>query len=151
MEPKGFWIGIFTNKALGVTLLSWALAQGIKITRGLIKDKKFNFYWVLRTGGMPSAHSAAVAALAFSLGKEGGFSSPLFALSCIFALITMFDAQTWRRSIGVQARILNRMMDDIQEKKKIEESRLRELVGHTPVEVFAGALIGVLMGFIFYL
>ena len=148
---EGFWSGIFSNKVIAITLLSWLVAQGIKIARGVWKEKRFNFYWILRTGGMPSAHSAAVVALAFSLGKETGFSSPLFALSAIFALITMFDAQTWRRSIGVQASILNKIMDDIHEKRKIEENRLRELVGHTPIEVFAGALIGVVIPFVFYI
>jgi hypothetical protein len=145
------WEGIFKNKTLWITLLSWCTAQGIKITIGLIKEKKFNFYWILRTGGMPSAHSAAVVALAYSLGKEVGFSSPFFALSCIYALITMFDAQTWRRSIGVQARILNRIIEDIHEKKKIGEDRIKELMGHTPIEVFVGAIIGVIIPFIFYL
>jgi hypothetical protein len=147
---EGFWEGIFKNRIFWITLLSWCVAQGIKIIIGLTKKKKFNFYWILRTGGMPSAHTAAVVALAYSLGKELGFSSPLFALSCIFALITMFDAQTWRRSIGVQARILNKIIEDIQERKRIEEDKLRELVGHTPIEVFVGALIGIIIPIIFY-
>lgn len=141
---------IFKNKPLWLTILSWAIAQGIKVIIGLIKEKKFNFYWILRTGGMPSAHSAAVCSLAVSIGKEAGFSSPLFALVALFALITMFDAQTWRRSIGVQARILNRIMEDIHRRGKIEEERLKELVGHTPFEVFVGGLIGILVTFIFY-
>ncbi|MBD3264033.1 MAG: divergent PAP2 family protein [Candidatus Omnitrophica bacterium] len=141
---------IFHNKVLWITLISWAVAQSTKILIGLIQGKKFNFFWVLRTGGLPSAHSAAVVALSLSLGKEVGFSSGLFALSAIFALITMFDAQTWRRYIGVQARVLNKMMDDIQEKKKIEESRLKELVGHTPVEVLAGACIGIVISIMFW-
>lgn len=147
---EGFWIGVFKNKVLWVTILSWALAQGIKTVIGLVQGKKFNFYWILRTGGMPSAHSAAVMSLAFSLGKEVGFASPFFALGGVFALITMFDAQTWRRSIGVQARILNRIMDDLHEGKRIEENRLRELVGHTPIEVFVGAVIGLAVTFLFY-
>ena len=147
---EGFWQGAFTNKAFWITILSWAIAQGLKTTIGLAQGKKFNFYWILRTGGLPSAHSAAVVALAMSVGKELGFSSAYFALATIFALITMFDAQTWRRSIGVQARILNRMMDDFQEKGKIEEDRLKELVGHTPIEVVCGALIGLVTPLFFY-
>lgn len=139
---KEFWIEMLANKVFWVTLLSWAIAQGSKIIVGILQGKKFNFYWILRTGGMPSAHSAAVVALSLSLGKELGFSSPIFALSAIFALVTMFDAQTWRRSIGVQARILNNMMDDLQHRKKVEEFRLRELIGHTPIEVFVGVIVG---------
>jgi len=147
---EGFWQGVFNNRAFWITILAWAIAQGLKITIGLVQGKKFNFYWVLRTGGMPSAHSAAVVALAMSVGKETSFSSAYFALATIFALITMFDAQTWRRSIGVQARVLNRMMDDFHEKGKIEEARMKELVGHTPVEVFSGALIGLITPLFFY-
>jgi len=145
-----FWEGIFKNKVFWVTIFSWAFAQGVKIAIGLFKDKKFNFYWLMRTGGMPSVHSAAVAAMAFSLGKELGFSSPIFALSCIFALITMFDAQTWRRSVGIQARILNNIIADIQEKKKVSDNRIKELEGHTPVEVFAGAFLGIAIAFLLY-
>lgn len=147
----GFWQEIFANKVLWVTLLSWALAQGIKIIIGLAQGQKFNFYWILRTGGLPSAHSAAVAALATGLGREVGFNSPFFALATIFALITMFDAQTWRRSIGVQAKILNKIKADLHEGKKIEEENLKELIGHTPVEVFAGAFLGIIVTLVYYL
>ena len=145
-----FWAGIFANKGLWVTLASWAIAQGIKIVIGLVRKEEFNFNWILRTGGMPSAHSAAVVALALSVGKEEGFASGVFAMAAVVALITMFDAQTWRRSIGVQARLLNKIVEDIQQRKKIEEDKLRELVGHTPVEVFAGAMIGVCIFLIMY-
>ncbi|MFH1771704.1 MAG: divergent PAP2 family protein [Candidatus Omnitrophota bacterium] len=147
---EGFWPSLLKNKALWVVLLSWMFAQGLKIAIGAVKERRFNFYWLLGTGGMPSSHSAAVVSLAFCMGKEIGFSSPFFALSTIFALVTMFDAQTWRRSIGVQARILNRMIEDLQVRKKIEEHRLRELVGHTPIEVFVGALIGIIIPLLFY-
>ncbi len=142
---------LFYNKPLWLTILSWGIAQGIKICGGLIREKRFNFVWILRTGGMPSAHSAAVCALAFAVGRELGFFSPMFALAVMFALITMFDAQTWRRSIGVQAKILNHMMDDIHRGNRVTEDRLRELVGHSPIEVFVGALIGFLVAFIAYL
>lgn len=141
---------IFSNRVLWLTVLSWAIAQGIKISIGLIRERRFSFFWILRTGGMPSAHSAAVSALAFSIGKEKGFATPMFALASVFALVTMFDAQTWRRSIGVQARILNTMMEDIQRKGKLEGDKLKELVGHSPIEVFVGALIGIGIAFIYY-
>ncbi len=147
---EGFWEGVYQNKALWAIILSAAAAQGLKILRGVIRERKFNFYWLLGTGGMPSAHSAAVVSLVVCVGKELGSSSPFFALSIIFALITMFDAQTWRRSIGFQAKILNNIMEDFQEGKKVREDRLRELVGHTPIEVFVGGLIGGIITFIFY-
>lgn len=141
---------IFLNKTFILTILSWTIAQGIKTVVGIIKEKRFDFNWILKTGGMPSAHSAAVSSLTVALGKEWGFSSSIFAFACIFALITMFDAQTWRRSIGVQAKILNRMIDDLQHTGRIEETKLKELAGHTPFEVFVGALLGVLVVVLFY-
>ncbi|MCM8773209.1 MAG: divergent PAP2 family protein [Candidatus Omnitrophica bacterium] len=147
---QDFWGGIFSNQVLWITILSWAIAQGIKIIIGIAGGKKFSFYWVLRTGGMPSAHSAAVVSLALSLGKEEGFSSPVFALAAIIALITMFDAQTWRRSIGVQARVLNNILDDFHKKRRVGEERLKELVGHTPVEVIVGGSIGFIVFLLFY-
>ena len=146
-----FWQGVYGNKALWAMLASTLSAQGLKIVVGTVKYKKFNFYWLLGTGGMPSAHSAAVVSLVICVARELGSSSPFFALSILFALITMFDAQTWRRSIGAQARILNEIMDDLHEKKKIEDDRLRELVGHTPKEVFMGALVGTVVTSMFYL
>ena len=145
------FIDVFKNRALWPTFLSWAIAQGFKIVIGLIREKRFDFNWILKTGGMPSAHSAAVSSLAFCVGRDLGFSSSMFAVAFLFALITMFDAQTWRRSIGVQARILNHIMEDIQTKGKVEEKKLRELVGHSPMEVFVGALLGVFVSFLFYM
>lgn len=147
---EGFWEGIYKNKALWAIVLSALAAQSIKIVRGVIAERKFNFYWLLGTGGMPSAHSAAVVALVICVAKEIGSSSPFFALSLIFALITMFDAQTWRRSIGYQAKLLNKMVEDVQKGKGFKESKLKELVGHTPIEVFVGGLVGAAITFMFY-
>ena len=147
---EDFWIGLYSNKSFWAVALSALIAQCLKIISGYIKHKKFNFYWLLGTGGMPSSHSAAVVALLVCIGREFGSASSIFILSLLFALITMFDAQTWRRSIGFQAKILNKMMTDLQEGKKIEDKRLRELVGHTPFEVFVGGLVGVLVTLIVY-
>jgi len=147
---NNFFQSVLQNKPFLLTLLCWGLAQGYKVITGLIREHRFDFNWILRTGGMPSAHSAAVSALAFSLGKEMSFSSPVFALAALFALITMFDAHTWRRSIGVQARILNRIMEDIHQKKHVEEKKVKEFFGHSPIEVFVGALLGVLVSYFFY-
>jgi len=146
----GFWEGISKNKAFWAITFSAIAAQGLKIVLGVIKERRFNFYWLLGTGGMPSTHSAAVVSLVVCISKELGSSSPFFALSILFALITMFDAQTWRRSIGFQAKILNKIMVDFREGKKIREDRLRELVGHTPIEVLMGALVGVAITFMLY-
>lgn len=138
------------NRILMVTILSWVLVQFIKIILNVLREKKFDFFWLVTPGGMPSSHAAGVSSLATLIGLEKGFSSSLFAFSAVFAFITMFDAQTARRSIGRQARILNNMMEDLYAGRKIKEEKLRDLIGHTPVEVLVGAFLGIMIGFLFY-
>lgn len=131
------------NKIFMTTLSAWVVAQIIKVSIGVIKEKKFDFSWFVGTGGMPSSHAAGASCLATAVGLEYGFDSAFFALAASFAIVVMFDAQGVRRASGKQARILNLLMDDIYFKKKVKESRLRELIGHTPIEVIAGFLLGV--------
>ena len=133
-----------------ITLSVWFLAQSTKVVLGVLKEKRFNFRWFIGTGGMPSSHAAGVTALATSVGLEYGFNSPLFATAATFCLVTMFDAQGVRRSTGHQASILNKMMEDIYWKGQIEEKRLKELVGHTPVQVVAGFVFGLCCALILY-
>jgi len=130
------------------TLIAWVVAQSIKVTLGVIREKRFNFKWFIGTGGMPSSHVSGMMALATSVGFVCGFSSYQFAIALVMALIVMFDAQGVRRSAGRQAIILNMILDEIYWKKKIEEKKLKEFLGHTPVEVFAGAAIGILISII---
>ncbi|HPN56703.1 MAG TPA: divergent PAP2 family protein, partial [Candidatus Omnitrophota bacterium] len=118
-----------------ITLTVWALAQCIKVFLGVIRERRFNFRWFIGTGGMPSSHAAGATALATTIGMERGFDSVIFALSAVFALVTMFDAQGVRRATGQQAEILNRILEDIYWRGKIETNRLVELIGHTPIQV----------------
>lgn len=141
--------GIVRNHVLMVTLLAWAIAQTIKVALGVLRTKRFDFRWFIGTGGMPSAHAAGSSALAVIIGLDHGFDTVLFALAAVFAMVTMFDAQGVRRSTGKQASILNKVLDDIYWKGKIEEDRLKELIGHTPIEVFMGSIIGILLAIIF--
>lgn len=141
---------IFKNRVLITTLTAWLFAQCIKVILGIIREKKFNFKWFVGTGGFPSSHASGAGALAMSCGLNFGFSSPIFALAFVFALVTMFDAQGVRRATGKQAEILNKIIDDIYRQRKIREERLKELIGHTPFEVIAGAIIGILVAIIFY-
>ena len=106
---------------------------------------RFNVRWLFDTGGMPSSHSATVASLATAVGRFYGFDSIPFLITAVFTLITMFDAAGVRRSVGRQAGILNKMIDDLYQKRQVPDTRLKELLGHTPVEVFAGAFLGILM------
>lgn len=144
-----FFLQFFSNRIFLITLLSWATAQTIKVVLGVIREKRFNFKWFVGTGGMPSSHSAGVAALATSIGITCGFGTPIFAFSLVFAIITMFDAQGVRRATGRQAEALNKIFEDIYFKKPIKEERLLELIGHTPVEVITGTLLGILLAVVF--
>ncbi len=123
--------------------LAWLVSQAIKVIRGVLKEGRFNFRWLFDTGGMPSAHSATVSSLATAVGLYYRFSSVPFLIALTIAVITMFDAAGVRRAVGRQASILNKMLDDLYEKGQVPETRLKELLGHTPVEVFAGAFVGI--------
>ena len=128
-------------------LLSWLvaclLAQTIKIVLGAVRLRRFDFRWLIGTGGMPSTHAAGVTALSTAIGLQEGFNSALFAIALAFTIITLFDAQGVRRWSGRQAQILNRMLEDIYFQRRIHEQRLKELMGHTPIEVLAGVAVGV--------
>lgn len=141
---------MFGKKILISTFSVWAVAQTIKVIVGVIREKKFNFKWFIGTGGMPSSHAAGVSALATSCGLYVGFNSVAFALATIFAIVTMFDAQGVRRSAGQQATILNQIMDDMYWKGRIETNRLFELIGHTPLQVIIGSILGILLALGFH-
>lgn len=136
---------IIKNKILMTTLSAWFIAQSIKVTFGVLRQKRFDFRWFVGTGGMPSSHAAGASCLATAIALEYGFNSVYFALAASFAIVVMFDAQGVRHSTGKQAQILNRIMDDIYWQGRIQENRLRELMGHTPVEVIIGFLLGVMV------
>ena len=139
---------IIKNKIFMTTLSAWIIAQIIKVTIGVVKEKKFDFRWFVGTGGMPSSHAAGASCLTTAIGLEYGFNSVYFALAASFAIVVMFDAQGVRRASGRQARILNKIMEDIYWQKRIHDNQLRELIGHTPIEVIAGFLLGVTIAFL---
>lgn len=134
---------ILQNTPLWAAIIAWAAAQGIKIILTLLVDKKFDASRIVGTGGMPSSHSSFTMALSFSIGKYHGFDSPLFAIALIFSFVTMYDAQGIRRAAGKQAEILNML---ILKHKIPDVDELKELLGHTPLEVAAGALLGIVIG-----
>lgn len=136
---------LINNKIFMTTLSAWIIAQIIKVSMGIIREKRFDFRWFVGTGGMHSSHAAGAACLATAIGLEYGFNSVYFALAASFAIVVMFDAQGVRRATGKQAHILNKITEDIYWRGRIDEGRLRELVGHTPVEVIVGFLLGVII------
>ncbi len=133
---------LFQNRVLIATTVAWMGAQTIKVILAARRHKRFDFQWFLGTGGMPSAHSAGVAALAIGVGRQTGFHTAGFAVATLFALVIMFDAQGVRRAAGRQATVLNKMMDEMYTRGGVSEQRLKELLGHTPTEVIVGALLG---------
>lgn len=142
---KEIFTQIIGNKIFMTTLSAWVTAQVIKVGIGVIREKKFDFRWLVGTGGMPSSHASGASCLACAVGLEYGFNNVLFAIACSFAIVVMFDAQGVRRATGRQARILNKITEDIYWQGRIDEARLRELVGHTPIEVIVGFLLGIVI------
>lgn len=138
------------NYIFWTSAASWIIAQSIKVALGVFREKRFNFRWFVGTGGMPSSHAAGVSALATSVGVTYGFDSVIFAIVLTFTLIVLFDAQGVRHATGKQAEILNKMLEDIYWKKKLDEDQLKELIGHTPVEVFAGTFLGIVVSLLLY-
>ena len=144
-------MGVFAkNQVFFTVLMAWLIAQTIKVAIGVVQEKRFNFKWFVGSGGMPSSHAATVSALAAAVGLTYGFASPLFAITFFLAFIIMFDAQGVRRQSGHQAEALNQIIEDIYLNKGIQQERLKELLGHTPVQVFIGAAIGILVALFCY-
>jgi acid phosphatase family membrane protein YuiD len=110
---------------------------------GFCRTRRLDFRYLVSTGGMPSAHSALACGLAVSVGLQLGFGTPIFALALAFALITMFDASTVRRAAGLQARLLNEIIDELFKEHHFSERKLAELLGHTRIEVGMGMLVGI--------
>lgn len=134
---------------LGLTAAFWA--QVLKLFTFAFVDKRFNFKIFTTTGGMPSAHSAGVMGVTTTVGLLEGFTSVVFAVSCAFALITMYDAAGLRRAAGKTAACLNRMMDDFYNHDvQAIGGKLKELLGHTPFEVFVGAALGIVYAWLMH-
>lgn len=121
----------------------WLVAQLIKMVICLAQTHRLDFRYLVSTGGMPSAHSALACALATAMGLTEGFATPAFTLSFFFAAVVMFDAQTVRAAAGKQARLLNQIVDELFQEHHLSENKLKELLGHTRVEVFFGMLTGI--------
>jgi acid phosphatase family membrane protein YuiD len=124
-------------------LLGWLVAQTAKMINCLIESRRLDFSYMVSTGGMPSAHSAMASALATSLGLCEGFNSAIFALGVAFAVVVMFDAQSVRKAAGEQAKVLNSIVDELLHEHHLSETKLKELLGHTRLEVLMGCLTGI--------
>jgi len=139
---------LLQNHALLAATYAWMIAQVLKVVIHLVWKRRLNLRYLTSAGGMPSSHSAGVAALAAAIGWQDGLHSPLFALAAMFAIVVMYDAAGVRRAVSVQARLLNQIVDELFQGHPISEERLRELLGHTPIEVFVGAAFGILIAWL---
>lgn len=137
---------LVTNKYLYVPLLLWFCIQVFKVICDLVKTKKFNFKRIMGAGGMPSSHTAVVTSLAMLVGKSEGFDSAMFAVALVFAMVVMYDAAGVRRAAGKQAHLLNKIIETPGLTGVEVQERLVEVLGHTPLQVIIGAIIGITVG-----
>ena len=140
-------VDFFANKTLWVSVLSCFVAQILKVFTG---EKKVEFSRAFISGGMPSSHSSFVSCMSVMIGMKHGFNSDMFAVAAVISCIIMYDASGVRQAVGKQATIINQLVEVWQNKKTTQQEKLKELVGHTPKQVFFGALLGILIGIIFY-
>ena len=136
---------ILRNDVLLVAVVAWLFAQISKLLIVLLRERQVQLSYLASAGGMPSSHSAVVVALATRVAVNDGVASTTFAIAAIFAGVVLYDAAGIRRAVSIQARILNRMLEEVIEYQRLNEKRLLELLGHTPFEVFVGSLLGLLV------
>ena len=139
------------NQILTVSLLGWLVAQVLKTIINFILLGKFQLERMWGDGGMPSAHSATVTAMVIATARSEGIHSAIFAVAAVVAIITMHDAMGVRHETGEQAKVLNQMIEewiDISEKNSpfLQNMHLKEMVGHTPLQVMAGMVVGIVVG-----
>ncbi|NLB81029.1 MAG: divergent PAP2 family protein [Clostridiaceae bacterium] len=138
---------LISNQIINITAISWFLTQVLKVIIVMLTEKRFDLSRFFGAGGMPSSHSATVCTLSVLIGRMYGFSTPEFAIAFVFSLIIMYDAAGVRRAAGQQAFVLNKMLDNwYNAEQEFTEIELKELLGHTPLQVAIGAIIGIFIG-----
>jgi len=138
----------FKTPTFWSAFFGYMTASFLKILGNLRRTGKFDFQFITALGGMPSAHSAMVCGLATSVGMTEGFGSSVFVVTVAFALVVMFDASTVRRATGLQARLLNQIVDEVFKSHHLSTQKLIEILGHTRLEVGAGMAVGIAVGII---
>jgi len=137
-----FFTEISQNYVLATAAVSWFVAQLIKFLTALIAEKRFSLLLLVSSGGMPSSHTSFVVALSAMVGLQQGFDSAIFAVSLVFSSVVMYDATGVRRHAGKQAAVLNMLVEKLNNPNISLEKKLKELLGHTPKQVLAGAVLG---------
>lgn len=134
---------VLYNRVLIIALIAWALAQGLKVPIYYLRTRRWNWALLLTTGGMPSSHSALITATTHAIGLYIGFDSPLFALAVAITMIVTYDAAGVRRQAGMHAKRINMLFDELMTGQPLDEKALREVLGHTPLEVVGGIIWGI--------
>ena len=138
-------LDLFQNKALIAGLVAWLLAQVIKMPLNYFYTRKWNWALLLTTGGMPSSHSSLMTGTVFAVGLYYGFDNPVFALGVAITMIVTYDAGGIRRQAGIHAQRINVLFGELLHGHPVSEKDLREVLGHTPLEVMGGILLGLVI------
>ncbi len=139
---------LLQNKALIAGLIAWGTAQIIKLPIDYLRTHKWNWSLLLTTGGMPSSHSALVTATTLAIGLYYGFDSPIFALGVVITMVVTYDAAGVRQQAGIHAQRINVLFEELMRGHPINEKDLREVIGHTPLEVAGGIILGILVAIV---
>jgi hypothetical protein len=149
MADGRFALGeLITNKVLVIPICAWAIAQLLKTFIYLVRERHLDLRYLVSAGGMPSAHSALVCSLATAVALVYGIHSAIFAVAAIFAGVVMYDSAGVRQAVDIQSGILNRMLEELFKGHPLSEKSLRELVGHTKLEVVVGAALGIFLAWV---
>jgi hypothetical protein len=135
-------MAVFQNKALMAGLIAWLLAQIIKLPLDYLYSRKWNWALLLTTGGMPSSHSSLLTATSLGIGLYHGFDDPVFAIAVAITMVVVYDAAGVRRQAGIHAQRINVLFNELLHGHMLDEKELREVLGHTPLEVAGGILLG---------
>jgi acid phosphatase family membrane protein YuiD len=141
---------ILQNHVLLTALISWILAQALKIPIDLIQSRHWDWALFFAAGGMPSSHSALVTSTAAAVGLHFGFDSPIFGVAVALAMIVVYDATGIRRQAGMQAQKINILVEELLKGHPISQEHLREVLGHTPLEAMGGMLLGLVVAFLLW-
>lgn len=139
---------MFENKALLAAILAWFAAQLLKVLLVFLDERRLDWGRMISSGGMPSSHSALITAMTVSVGKTAGLDSVAFAIAAVTSMVVMYDAANVRREAGKHAELLNKIAQDLYPDNHSNQEKLKELLGHKLIEVAAGAVLGITIGFL---
>ena len=138
------------NQVVIAAVLAWMIGQFLKFPLEYLLNKQWNWGIIFSSGGLPSSHSSLVTAVTLTIGLQEGFGSAVFALSAAIAMVVIYDAAGVRRQAGIHAERINQIMSKFFESGQLPEKELKEMLGHTPFEVLAGILLGVIISLTLY-